>query len=208
MNAKRLIIHPKNPEPRKIAEAVDCLKKGGVIIYPTDTVYGMGCSILNTRAIERICHLKQVKPAQLSFICYDLSHISDYVMHLSTPVFKIMKKVLPGPYTFILKANSSVPKLLHTSKKTVGIRVPDHLIPRLMVKELDHPIITTSIKENTTDNFMPYITDPDLIYEKYSKLVDMIIDGGHSGSKPSTVLDCTQDTIQIIREGAGSADEL
>jgi tRNA threonylcarbamoyl adenosine modification protein (Sua5/YciO/YrdC/YwlC family) len=207
MKAKRLVIHPQNPEMRKIKEVVDCLKKGGIIIYPTDTIYGLGCDIFNTKAIERICQLKQVKPSTLSFICNDLSHISDYVMQLSTPIFKIMKKALPGPYTFILKANANVPKLLHTSKKTIGIRVPDHLIPSTIVKELGNPIITTSIKENA-DEVNPYISDPDLIYEKYEKLVDIVIDGGNTGTIPSTILDCTNDTCEIVREGAGSVDWL
>lgn len=207
MNAKRLVIHPKNPEPRKIAEVIDCLKNGGVIIYPTDTIYGLGCDIFNTKAIERICQLKQVKPSTLSFICHDLSHISDYVMQLPTPIFKIMKKVLPGPYTFILKANTSVPKLLHTSKKTIGIRLPNHLVPLTIVKELGNPIITTSIKEKN-DEVNPYISDPDLIYEKYEKLVDIIIDGGNTGTVPSTILDCTNNSCEVVREGAGITDWL
>ena len=207
MKAKRLVIHPQNPEMRKIKEVVDCLKKGGIIIYPTDTIYGLGCDIFNTKAIERICHLKQVKPSTLSFICHDLSHISDYVMQLSTPIFKIMKRALPGPYTFILKANTSVPKLLHTSKKTIGIRVPNHEIPLTIVKELGNPIITTSIKQED-DEINPYISDPDLIYEKYEKLVDIIIDGGSTGMIPSTILDCTNDSCEVVREGAGTVDWL
>jgi tRNA threonylcarbamoyl adenosine modification protein (Sua5/YciO/YrdC/YwlC family) len=201
MSARLIRIHPQNPEERKILEVVECLKDGGIVIYPTDTVYGMGCNIYNTKAIERISRIKNTKPANLSFICYDLSHISEYTNHVSTPVFKLMKKALPGPFTFILQASTKVPKILHTNKKTVGIRVPNHNIPRQIVKELGNPIITTSIKDD--DEIIEYSTDPELIHEKFEKLVDIVIDGGYGGNIPSTVVDCTQGDFEVVREGAG-----
>jgi tRNA threonylcarbamoyl adenosine modification protein (Sua5/YciO/YrdC/YwlC family) len=205
MSARLIRIHPDNPEERKILEIVECLRDGGIVIYPTDTVYGMGCNIYNTKAIERIARLKNTKPANLSFICYDLSHISEYTNHVSTPVFKLMKKALPGPFTFILQASSKVPKILHTNKKTVGIRIPNHNIPRLIVKELGNPIITTSIKDE--DEIIEYSTDPGLIHEKFEKLVDIVIDGGYGGNVASTVVDCTQGEFEVVREGAGQIFE-
>jgi tRNA threonylcarbamoyl adenosine modification protein (Sua5/YciO/YrdC/YwlC family) len=201
MSARLLRIHPQNPEERKILEVVECLRDGGIVIYPTDTVYGLGCDIYNSKAIDRICRIKNTKPASLSFICYDLSHISEFTNHVTTPVFKLMKKALPGPFTFILQASSKVPKILHTNKKTVGIRIPNHNIPRLIVKELDNPIITTSIKDE--DEVIEYSTDPELIHEKFEKLVDIVIDGGYGGNVPSTVVDCTQNEFEVVREGAG-----
>jgi len=193
-------IHKDNPDERKIREIVEILREGGVIIYPTDTVYGIGCNIFNTKAVERVCKIKNIKPADLSFICYDLSHIAEYA-NVSTPVFKLMKKALPGPFTFILKSTNSVPKILHTKKKTVGIRIPDHQIPRMIVKELDNPIITTSLKDD--DEIIEYSTDPELIFEKYEKLVDVVVDGGYGGNIPSTIIDCSEDAFKIVREGAG-----
>lgn len=196
-------IHPENPELRKINRVVEVLRDGGVIIYPTDTVYGMGCDIFNQKAIEKILRIKGVKlkQANLSFICHDLSHISEFARHISNPVFKVMKKALPGPYTFILEASSRVPKILNTNKSTVGIRVPDHNIPREIVQVLGNPIITTSIHDE--DEVVEYSTDPGLIYEKYENLVDAVIDGGYGNNVPSTVVDCTGDEFEIVREGMG-----
>ncbi|AKP52288.1 L-threonylcarbamoyladenylate synthase [Cyclobacterium amurskyense] len=208
MAAVFIKLYPENPDPRKISQIIDVLRRGGVIIYPTDTVYGMGCDIFNQKAIERIGLIKGVKPKKehFSFICYDLSNISEYTRTLSTPVFKLMKKALPGPYTFILAANNKVPKLLNSKKKTVGIRVPDHSIPRLLVKELGQPILTTSIRDE--DDVIEYSTDPELIYEKYKDLVDVVIDGGYGNNVASTVVDCSGDQIEVVREGLGDISEI
>ncbi|MGD1840089.1 MAG: L-threonylcarbamoyladenylate synthase [Thermonemataceae bacterium] len=205
MAATFLKIHPENPEPRKMKQVVDCLSTGGLVIYPTDTVYGLGCDLHNKRALEKICQIKGIKPkkANFSFICYDLSHISVYAK-VSTPIFKIMKKALPGPFTFILNATSKVPELLYNNKKTVGIRIPDHPIPRLLVRELDRPIITTSVHDD--DEVIDYITSPDLIYEKFQHKVDIVVDGGYGNVIPSTIVDCTQEAVEIVREGAGDID--
>jgi tRNA threonylcarbamoyl adenosine modification protein (Sua5/YciO/YrdC/YwlC family) len=203
-----LTIHPENPELRKIKQVVDVLAQGGLVIYPTDTVYGLGCDIYNQKAIERLCRLKGVKPDKMSFsfICNDLSHISEYTLNLDTPTYKIMKRALPGPYTFILKANNSIPKLFKNNKRTVGIRVPDHAIPRAIVEALGHPIITTSIHHD--DEILDYITEPYLIEERFGKLVDIVIDGGTGGIEPSTVVDCTQGEAIVLREGKGNPDIL
>mgnify|MGYP003666284800 FL=1 len=208
MAAVFIKLYPENPDPRKISQIIDVLRRGGVIIYPTDTVYGMGCDIFNQKAIERIGLIKGVKPKKehFSFICYDLSNISEYTRTLSTPVFKLMKKALPGPYTFILAANNKVPKLLNSKKKTVGIRVPDHSIPRLLVKELGQPILTASIRDE--DDVIEYSTDPELIYEKYKDLVDVVIDGGYGNNVASTVVDCSGDQIEVVREGLGDISEI
>jgi tRNA threonylcarbamoyl adenosine modification protein (Sua5/YciO/YrdC/YwlC family) len=202
MSAKFIKLYPENPQESKIREIVQCLKDGGVIIYPTDTVYGMGCDIHNQRAVERICQIKGVKPekANLSFICHDLSHIADYA-RISTPVFKVMKKALPGPFTFILEASNNVPKILKNNKKTVGIRVPENNIPRMIVKELGNPIITSSIKDE--DEIAEYTTDSELIFERFHKLVDIVIDGGFGDNVPSTIVNCINDEIELIREGKG-----
>ncbi len=206
--AELLEIHPDNPDKRKIQKVVDCLRDGGVIIYPTDTVYGIGCDLYNSKAIEKICRIKGVKPDKmhLSFICYDLSEISKYAKTLSTPAFRLMKKALPGAYTFILESSSQVPKIFNVKKKQVGIRVPDHLVPRLIVKELGNPILTTSVKDE--DEVIEYMTDPSLIDEKYGHLVDIVIDSGYGGNVPSTVIDCTTDDFELIREGAGETVSL
>lgn len=187
----------------RIAEVVDCLKDGGLIIYPTDTVYGLGCDLTNKGAIEKLCRIKGIKPEKinLSFICYDLSHISEFVKHLDTSAFKALKKNLPGPFTFILEASSTVPKNLIAKKKTVGIRIPNHEIPRQIVKELGHPLISSSIKDD--DEIIEYTTDPELIYEKYKNLVDIVIDSGNSGNIPSTIIDVTSGDFEIIRQGLG-----
>ncbi len=207
MTAEFIKLYEENPEQNKLDQIVEVLRNGGVIIYPTDTVYGMGCDIFNQKAVERVCRIKGINPAKnnLSFICYDLSDISSYVKHLSTPVFKVMKKALPGPFTFILESNSQVPKILNAKKKSVGIRVPDHNIPRAIVKQLGNPIITTSIRDE--DELIEYSTDPSLIYEKFGNLVDIVIDGGYGNNIASTVVDCTQDTFEVLREGKGDIEQ-
>jgi tRNA threonylcarbamoyl adenosine modification protein (Sua5/YciO/YrdC/YwlC family) len=208
MSAELIKIYPENPHPKRILEVVEVLRNGGIIIYPTDTVYGMGCDITNQKAIERVCQIKGVKPQKqnFSFICYDLSNISDFTRTVNTPVFKMMKKALPGPFTFILNANNNVPKLLNNKKKTVGIRVPDHSIPRMLVKELGQPILTTSIKDD--DDVLEYSTDPELIYEKYRELVDVVIDGGYGNNVASTIVDCTGDDIEVLRQGLGELEDI
>jgi tRNA threonylcarbamoyl adenosine modification protein (Sua5/YciO/YrdC/YwlC family) len=205
MSATFIKLYEENPEQHKIDEIVRELRDGGVIIYPTDTVYGIGCDFSNTKAVQRVCQIKNIKPQNLSFICYDLSEISSYVKNLSTPVFKVMKKALPGPFTFILNSTSSVPKALNAKKKTVGIRVPDNNIPRMIVKELGNPIITTSIHDE--DEIIEYSTDPELIYEKYRNLVDIVIDGGYGSNVASTVVNCANDEFEIVRQGLGELDQ-
>ena len=202
MPAEFLKLYPKNPDPRRIEQVVKALRDGAVIIYPTDTVYGMGCDIHNARAVERVARIKGIKPAKndFSFICYDLSHIADYA-RVSNQAFKLMKSVLPGPFTFILQATNSVPKLLNTNKKTVGIRVPDNDIPRQIVQELGNPIITTSIRDE--DEIIEYSTDPELIFEKFQNQVDIVVDGGYGGNVASTIVDATTDDFSIIRQGLG-----
>jgi tRNA threonylcarbamoyl adenosine modification protein (Sua5/YciO/YrdC/YwlC family) len=201
-------IYPENPNPKAIEQAVEVLKKGGVIIYPTDTVYGMGCDITNQKAIERICKLRGIKPekANFSFICSDLRHISDYIKPIDTTVFRVLKKALPGPFTFIFNANNNVPKLLSSNKKTVGIRVPDNAIAREIVLQLGNPILSTSIHDD--DEVIEYSTDPELIHEKYEDKVDLIVDGGYGDNEPSTVVDCTSGDFEIIRQGKGDLESM
>ncbi|MEJ6734377.1 MAG: L-threonylcarbamoyladenylate synthase [Flavobacteriales bacterium] len=196
-------IHPENPNPRGISKIVECLKDGGVVIYPTDTIYGIGCDIFQPKAVERIAKIKGIdlKKQNFSFICSDLSHLSDYALPIDRSLYKIMRKVLPGPYTFILNANSNIPKLFKIKKKTVGIRVPNHNIPLQLVDQIGNPLLTTSLIENT-DNIESNI-EPSIIYENYKNKVDIVIDGGLGKLTPSTVLDCTQSEIEIIREGLG-----
>lgn len=203
MVAELVKIHPQNPEMRKISRVVEVLKNGGVIIYPTDTIYGIGCDLMNRKAVERVCKIMDIKPHKLdlSFICHDLSHISIYVKRIDTPVFKVLKKSLPGPYTFIFESSSKVPKILDVNKKTVGIRIPDHNIPRMIVSELGNPLITSSIKDD--DHIKEYTTDPEEIYEDFKNLVDIVIDGGAGGNIPSTVVDCTSNDFVILRQGLG-----
>jgi len=198
-----LKIYPENPNEKTIAQVVEVLRKGGLVIYPTDTVYGLGCDITNHKAIEAVCRLRKMNcnKANLSFICYDLSHISEYIKPIDNAVFRVLKKALPGPFTFIFNASSLVPKLISSSKKTVGIRIPDNNIPREIVKALGNPILTTSIKDD--DDILEYSTDPELIYEKYQHLVDVVIDGGYGDNIPSTVVDCTSGDFNIVREGKG-----
>ncbi|WP_462266031.1 L-threonylcarbamoyladenylate synthase [Mucilaginibacter sp.] len=201
-----LKIYPENPNPKTIQQVVDVLRKGGLIIYPTDTIYGLGCDITNQRAIEAICRLRGIKPekANFSFICYDLSHISDYTKSIDNTVFRVIKKALPGPFTFIFNASHQVPKLLSSNKKTVGIRVPDNNIAREIVRALGNPILSTSIRDE--DDIIEYSTDPELIYEKYQDKVDIVIDGGYGDNVPSTVVDCTTGDFEVVREGKGDLD--
>jgi tRNA threonylcarbamoyl adenosine modification protein (Sua5/YciO/YrdC/YwlC family) len=199
-------IYPDNPNEKVIQQVVDVLKKGGIIIYPTDTVYGMGCDISNSKAIDKICKIRGIKPekANFSFICYDLSHISDFTRQIDNETYRVIKKALPGPFTFIFNANKNVPKLLSSNKKTVGIRVPDNAIAREIVKMLGNPIISTSIHDD--DEIIEYSTDPELIHEKYEDVVDLVIDGGYGDNEPSTIVDCSEGTFEIIRQGKGDLD--
>ena len=207
MAAELLKIHPQNPEGRKINHVIDCLKKGGIIIYPTDTIYGIGCDLMNRKSIARLCQIMDIKPQKLdlSFICNDLSHISEFVSRLDTSTFKLLKKALPGPFTFILESSSRVPKILDVNKKTVGIRIPDHIIPRTIVEILGNPLITSSIKDD--DKIKEYTTDPEDIFQDFKHQVDIVIDGGPSGNIPSTVVDCTGSEPTIIRQGLGDIEQ-
>lgn len=199
-------IYPDNPNEKELNKVVDILKNGGLVIYPTDTIYGLGCDINNSKAVEKVARIKGInlKKANLSFICYDLSHIADFTKPLNNQVFKTMKRYLPGPYTFIVNANNSVPKLFKNNKKTVGIRVPDNSIIRALVDLLGNPILSTSVKDD--DEILEYTTDPELIYEKYGNLVDVVIDGGFGGNEPSTVIDCTGPEMEITRQGLGEIE--
>jgi len=195
-------IYPQNPNPREIDRVVGVLRNGGIIIYPTDTVYGLGCDITNHKAVEKIIRLKglKAKEAHFSFICSDLSHIADFAK-VSNSAFKLMKKNLPGPFTFILPGLSKVPDYFISKRRTVGIRIPDNTIPVEIVKALGHPIMTTSIKDH--DDVIEYTTDPELIHERYQDIVDIVIDGGYGDNIPSTVVDCTTEEFEIVREGKG-----
>ena len=205
--AQFIKIYNENPNPKEISKVVEVLRKGGLIIYPTDTIYGLGCDITNAKAMSKIARIKGMKleKANLSFICNDLSHLSDYVKQINTPTYKILKRALPGPYTFVLPGNNNLPKAFK-NKKTVGIRVPDNNIIREIVKELGNPIVSTSIRDD--DDVIEYTTDPELIFEKWQKLVDIVIDGGYGDNQPSTVIDLSEDEIEVIREGKGSLDIL
>lgn len=200
-------IYENNPNEKSIQQVVDVLKKGGVIIYPTDTVYGIGCDITNQKAIEKVCEIRGLKAdkANLSFICYDLTDISLYTKPFDTTVFRVLKKALPGPFTFIFNASSQVPKLLSSKKKTVGIRVPDNNIVREIVRVLGNPIVTASIRDE--DDILEYSTDPELIHEKYENLVDLVIDGGYGDNIASTVVDLTEGEFEVIRAGKGNLEE-
>ena len=196
-----LHLHPENPQPRNIATIVDVLSKGGIIIYPTDTIYGLGCDIFQHKAIDRICRIKNIDPqkAQLSFVCYDLSDLSRYTKSISTPMYRMLKQYLPGPYTFILPASKEVPKILQSKKNTIGLRIPDNIIARTIVKELGHPILSTTLPGTMVEEY----TDPELMYENFNKLVDVVADGGIGGMIPSTVIDCTGEEPVLIRQGLG-----
>ncbi len=195
-------IYPENPNQREIDKVVQFLRDGGLIVYPTDTIYGLGCDIFNTRAVEKICRYKNidVRKANLSFICYDLSHISEYAK-VDNDTFKLMKKNLPGPFTFILNGNNNLPKLFR-NKKTVGIRIPDNNIIRELVKGLGNPILSTSVRDDENE-IQEYFTDPELIHERYENIADVVINGGYGSLDPSTVVDCTGDEPVIVRQGKG-----
>lgn len=196
-----LHLHPANPQPRNIKTIVECLLDGGVIIYPTDTIYGLGCDIFQHKAVERICRIKQVDPAkaQLSFVCYDLSDMSNYTKSISTPLYRMLKNYLPGPYTFILPASKQVPKILKSKKDTIGLRIPDNTIARCLVRELGHPILSSSLPGDMVEEY----TDPEMIHDKFEKLVDIVIDGGIGGILPSTIVDCTGEEPVVTRKGLG-----
>ena len=196
-----LEIHPNNPNPRHIATVVDCLKSGGIIAYPTDTIYGLGCDIFQPKAIEKIAQIKGVDPAkaQLSFVCADLSDLSKYTKSISTPLYRLLKNYLPGPFTFILPASKQVPKLLQNKKNTIGLRIPDNHIASAIVAALEHPILSASLPGEMVEDY----TDPYVIHENFENLVDIVIDGGIGGMIPSTIIDCTTDDYTVIREGAG-----
>ncbi|WP_297980531.1 L-threonylcarbamoyladenylate synthase [uncultured Capnocytophaga sp.] len=205
--AKFIKIYPENPNEREIQKVVECLKDGGIIIYPTDTVYGLGCDITNSKALERIAQLKGIRldKANFSFICADLSHLSDYVKQIDTATFKLLKRALPGAYTFILPGNNNLPKEFK-KKKTVGIRVPDNTIARTLVEKLGNPIVSSSIYDE--DELIEYTTDPELIFEKWQDKVDIVIDGGYGDNVASTVIDLSEGVPTLIREGKGSIEGL
>jgi len=205
--AEFIKIYEENPNPKAIEHVAAVLREGGLVIYPTDTVYGLGCDITNSRALQRIARIKgeKVAKANWSFICPDLSHLSDYVRQIDTPTFKILKRALPGPYTFILPGNNNLPGDFK-KRKTVGIRIPDNAIAQALVIELGRPIVSTSIRDE--DDVLEYTTDPELIYEKWEKLVDVVIDGGYGGNLASTVIDLSGDQPSLVRKGKGSLDIL
>ncbi|HOU03596.1 MAG TPA: L-threonylcarbamoyladenylate synthase [Bacteroidales bacterium] len=201
-----LRIYPENPNPRQIRIVLDALESGGIIIYPTDTVYAMGCDIKANKAIERIAQYKGLNPMNpdLSLIFHDMSQLSEYTIVRDNSIFKLLKRNLPGPFTFIVKANNQIPKLFKNKKKTVGIRIPDNIIVLELVKELGRPLITTSIHD--PDEIIEYTTDPELIYEKFRDFANVVIDGGYGKNEASTIVDCTGDEIEIIRQGLGNLE--
>ena len=194
-------IHTEDPQPRLIKQVAECLKDGGVIIYPTDTIYGLGCDILQHKAVERICKIKNMDPmkAQLSFICRDLSHLSDYTKSIDTPLYRMLKNYLPGPYTFILPASKLVPKILQSKKNTIGLRIPDNIICQNILDALGNPLLSASLPGEMVEEY----TDPEMMSEKLGHLVDFVIDGGIGGMVPSTIVDCTTADWQITRQGLG-----
>lgn len=199
-------IHPDNPNPRNVKTVLECLRDGGIIIYPTDTVYGMGCDPKQSKAFDRLAQIKGIKreKADFSLICHDLKQLSDYARPIGNDVFRIMKRLLPGPYTFILEANNNVPKLFQSKKRTVGIRVPDNNVITTIVREYGQPLANTSIHDDST--LLEYITDPELIFERYEKLVDIVIDGGYGHNEGSTIIDCSGDELVLVRQGKGSVE--
>jgi len=205
--AELIKLYEENPNPRQVEKVVNILRKGGLVIYPTDTVYGLGCDITNTKALERLARIKGIKleKANWSFVCADLSNLSDYVRQIDSSTFKILKRALPGPYTFILPGNNNLPKDFK-KKKTVGIRVPDNNIAKALVAELGNPIVSTSIRDE--DDILEYTTDPELIYEKWQNLVDVVVDGGFGDNVASTVIDLSEGEPVVVREGKGSLDIL
>ena len=196
-----LNVHPDNPQQRNIRTIIEYLQRGGIVVYPTDTIYGLGCDIFQTKAIEKICRIKNIQPqkAQLSFICSGLSHLSKYTKSISTPIYRLLRSHLPGPYTFILPASREVPKILKSKKDTIGIRIPDNNISRTIVRELGHPIISTTLPGEMVEEY----TDPEIIYENFKDIADIVVNGGPGGIVPSTVIDCTGDEPVLIREGLG-----
>jgi len=200
-----LTVHPVNPQPRNIKTIIDCLMSGGIIIYPTDTIYGLGCDIFQHKAIERICLIKQVDPqkAQLSFVCNNLGDLSKYTKSISTPLYRLLRSYLPGPYTFILPASKEVPKILKSKKQTIGLRIPDNVIANTITQELGHPVLSSSLPGDMVEEY----TDPGMIHEKFKNLVDIVVDGGIGGIVPSTVIDCTKEPPEVIRQGLGVWEE-
>ncbi len=196
-----LHMHPDNPQPRNLRTVTNCLLSGGVIVYPTDTIYGLGCDIFQHKAIERICRIKNIDPqkAQLSFVCHDLSDLSKYTKSISTPLYRLLKNHLPGPYTFILPASKEVPRILKSKKDTIGLRIPDNKIACAIIKELGHPVLSTSLPGQQVEDY----TDPEMIYDNFKNLVDIVIEGGIGGIVPSTIVDCTTDPPSLLRQGAG-----
>ena len=196
-----LHIHPDNPQPRLIKQLAECLRDGGIIIYPTDTIYGIGCDILQPKAVEKICRIKNIDPAkaQLSFICKDLSHLSDYTKSIDTPLYRMLKNHLPGAFTFILPASKQVPKILQSKKSTIGLRVPDNNICRALGDALGNPILSASLPGEMVEDY----TDPEVIFENFKDRVDFVIDGGIGSMVPSTIVDCTTDDWTVIRQGLG-----
>jgi tRNA threonylcarbamoyl adenosine modification protein (Sua5/YciO/YrdC/YwlC family) len=200
-----LTVHPDNPQERNIQTIIDCLLSGGIIIYPTDTIYGLGCDIFQHKAIERICRIKKIDPAKakLSFVCYDLSSLSAYTKSISTPLYRVLKNHLPGPYTFILPASKEVPKILKSRKNSIGLRVPDNLIARTIVQRLGHPVLSTTLPGERVEDY----TDPAIIYEQFKNLVDIVVDGGSGRTIPSTIIDYTSGEAVILRRGAGEWEQ-
>lgn len=200
-----LQVHPENPQQRNLRTIANCLLKGGIIVYPTDTIYGLGCDIFQHKAVERICRIKNIDPqkAQMSFVCHDLSDLSRYTKSISTPLYRMLKNYLPGPYTFILPASKEVPKILKSRKDTIGLRVPGNTITSALIKELGHPLLSTSLPGQQVEEY----TDPEVIYEKFKNLVDIVVDGGSGGMVPSTVVDCTEDPPLLLRQGLGEWPE-
>ncbi len=200
-----LQIHPENPQPRLIKQVAECLLDGGIIAYPTDTIYGLGCDIFQPKAVEKICRLKGIDPAkaQLSFICRDLSHLSDYTKSINTPLYRVLKHYLPGPFTFILSASKQVPKILQSKKSTIGLRIPGNIICQHILEALDHPLLSTSLPGEMVEEY----TDPEIIQDRIGHIVDFVIDGGAGGMVPSTIVDCTTDDWTVIRQGLGEWKE-
>ena len=197
-------VHPENPQERIVKQIADCLKEGGVIIYPTDTVYGLGCDIFQPKAVERICRIKGINPekANLSFVCSDLSDLSKYARSISTPQYRFIKQYIPGPFTFILPASKEVPKILKSKRNTIGLRVPDHTITHAIAAALGHPILSSSLPGDMVEEY----TDPDLIHSKFEKLVDMVVNGGIGGMEYSTIVDMTDEQPEVIRQGLGEVE--
>ncbi|HLO57533.1 MAG TPA: L-threonylcarbamoyladenylate synthase [Bacteroidales bacterium] len=198
-----LRIHPETPGQRQVQKAVELLRDNGVLVFPTDTVYGLGCDIFSHKAVERVARIKgiHIEKANFSFICHSLSQLTDYAKHVNNPTFKLMKQCLPGPFTFILEASSNVPKIFRSRKKTIGIRIPDNNIIIEIVKELGNAVLTTSVHDE--DQVIDYTSDPEMIYDHYKNLVDAVIDGGYGNNVPSTVIDCTGPVPFIARQGIG-----